>query len=66
MTHLLFRLPSELVYPVVADTVAELLLLAVEDVLRQVRVLGGVERLAHDVLLDLALRCHQIRCMTID
>lgn len=57
MTHLLFRLPSELVYPVVADAVAKLLLLSVEDVLREVRVLGGVEGLAHNVLLDLALTC---------
>ena len=66
MTHLLFRLPSELVYPVVAHAVAELLFLAVQDVLRAVRVFGGVERLAHDVFLGLALRCHQIRFMILD
>jgi len=55
LPYLVGSLGPELVYPVVSDPVAELLLLPVQDVLRQVLVLRRVERLSHDVLLDLAL-----------
>ena len=53
--YLPLRLSPKLIDPAIAHTIAELFLLAVEDVPRQVRVLGGVERLPHDELLDLAL-----------
>lgn len=51
-THLLLGELFEAVDPAVSDAVAELLFLSVQDVLRKERVLGRVERLPDDELLD--------------
>lgn len=55
ITDLLLRSVLEKVDPAVANAVAELFLLAPKDLVGQVRVIRGIERLAHDVLLDPSL-----------
>eukprot|EP00955_Chlamydomonas_euryale_P036273 350389-Chlamydomonas_euryale.AAC.4 len=55
VAHNVLHVLLDAVNPVVADAVRELLLLAPQHVVRQVRPLGRVKCLAHDPLLDAAI-----------